>query len=164
MGWVGYDKKPKIPYFVIQLFAKHFGQNIVESSIESPFFHVPPLGVMKAEQNVAELTSVASLDETGKSLFVNIVSRSWDTEYNVKINTGSFEALDYAVAWIISTPSVTDHNGKDIAPDIPEHVYKEPKLSSAKTRFFEIEKHIVNSKDPITIPPHSIITIEFKEK
>src|SRR6202030_4305473 len=34
MGWVGYDKKPKIPYYVVQLFARHFGSRLVEATVE----------------------------------------------------------------------------------------------------------------------------------
>ncbi len=42
MGWVGYDRKPKVPYYVIQLFARHFGTHQVEATVESPTFSVGP--------------------------------------------------------------------------------------------------------------------------
>src|ERR1035437_6936553 len=40
MGWVGYDARPKIPYYVIQMFSQHFGTRLVASSIESPEYSV----------------------------------------------------------------------------------------------------------------------------
>src|SRR6202044_2265426 len=79
MGWIGYDRKPKVPYYVIELFAAHFGDQLVEASIESPTYDVEGLGPAPAETNVAELTVAASISRPSEKLFVNIVNRSWNT-------------------------------------------------------------------------------------
>lgn len=161
MGWVGHNKVPKVPYFVIQLFSKHFGSQLVESFIDSYYYNTSDLGIMMAEENVAELTSVASLNEIGDRLFVNIVSRSWDKAHRVRFDTGSFKAKKQAKAWVIAAPGVTDHNGSDIPAEL-SFKFKEPELSDNAKAFIGIKTYQIDASVPMIIPPHSIVTVEFE--
>ncbi len=161
MGWVGYDQKPKIPYHVIELFARHFGSRLVKASIESPTFDVKQLGVMSAESNVPELTVVASLDDSGRKLFVNIINRSWQTVHQVKLETAGFVAADTATSWSLSSPGLTDHNGRDLPPGISEKLFREPAQHAAAKPRIGLERKTLDLKTPVTLPPYSIVTLEL---
>jgi alpha-N-arabinofuranosidase len=164
MGWIGYDKKPKVPYYVIQLFSQHFGSRLVSATIDSPVYTSKSEGVIAAESNVPELTSVAALDDSGKKLFVNLVNRSWDTLHQVKLDLGNFTPAVSATIWSISSPGVTDHNGPDMGPEIAKDVYEEPDVSSAATLPISIQSTQVKSTGAILVPPHSVVTVEFTQQ
>lgn len=164
MGWVGYDQKPKIPYYVIQLFAKHFGSRLVEASVESPTFNVGPVGVATAESDVPEITVIAALDESGRKLFINLINRSWQTIHQVQLETGSFKAADTATAWELSTPGLTDHNGRDLPDEIPTSMYTEPPVNGSAKAMIKLEQKTVSLKSPIILQPYSIVTLELDAK
>lgn len=161
MGWVGYDKKPKVPYYVIQLFARHFGSRLVEATVESPTFSVGPVGVATAESDVPEVTVVAALDDSGHKLFVNLINRSWRTIHQVRLDTGSFKPADTATAWELSTPGLTDHNGRDLPEEIPTSMYDEPVVHPSAKSTIRLEQKIISLKTPIVLQPYSIVTLEL---
>lgn len=161
MGWVGYDQKPKVPYYVVQLFTQHFGTRLVSATIDSPKFSVKSIGVAAAQTNVPELTVAASLDDSGKKLFVNLVNRSWNTIHQVKLNLGSFKAAETAATWTLSSPGLTDHNGRDLPEEIPSGLYKEPIVSADLKKPISIVSGEASLAQPLTIPPYSIVTVEL---
>ena len=161
MGWIGYDRKPKVPYHVVQLYARHFGRRLVPATIESPVFNAPALGVMPAETGVPELTVVASLNDDGSRLFINIVNRSWETVHRVKLDTGSFTPAPAMTAWRISAPGLTDHNGRDLPPEIEASFYQEPALHRDARPSIGIEQLTLDPALPVIVPPYSILTLEL---
>ncbi len=161
MGWIGYDQKPKVPYHVAQLYARHFGNRLVQASIESPVFNAPALGVMPSEANVPELTVIASINSDGRKLFINIVNRSWETIHRVKLDTGRFIASSTMTAWSISAPGLTDHNGRDLPPEVATTSYQEPVLHRDAKPYIGIEQLTLNPQQPVMVPPYSIVTLEL---
>jgi len=164
MGWVGYDRKPKVPYYVIQLFTQHFGTRLVPATLASPNFSVGALGAMAAQSGVPEVTAVASLDATGRKLFVNLVNRSWATTHRVRFDTGSFPAATTARTWTLSSPGVTDHNGPDIPPDVPKSLYTEPTVSPYAKLPITLQQKSVDLRQPIYVSPYSIVTVEIDSR
>ena len=162
MGWIGYDQKPKIPYYVIELFSKHFGSQLVHASVNSPEFDSKAVGIAAAEHGVPELTVAAALDDTGKKLFINIVNRSWNTIHRIKLDTGGFTPAPTAKTWTISSPGVTDHNGPDLPGEINPSLYVEPKLSAGFKGPIAITTGICSSADTFPIAPFSVLTIELE--
>jgi alpha-L-arabinofuranosidase len=162
MGWVSYDRKPKVPYYVIQLFARHFGTRQVYATVEnSPTFSIGQVGVTPAESDVPEITAIAALDNSGHKLFVNLINRSWQTIHQVNLDTGSFKAADNATAWEISSPGLTDHNGPDLPDEIPSHMYEEPPVHPNAKPAITIKQKTVSLKSPIILQPYSIVTLEL---
>jgi alpha-L-arabinofuranosidase len=161
MGWVSYDRKPKVPYYVIQLFARHFGTRQVAATVESPTFSVDQVGITPAEADVPEVTVVAALDASGRKLFVNLINRSWQTIHPVQLDTGSFKAADTATAWELSSPGLTDHNGPDLPDEIPTGMYEEPPVNPGAKAVIQIEQKTVSLKSPIILQPYSIVTVEL---
>lgn len=162
MGWVSYDRKPKVPYYVIQLFARHFGTRQVGATVESsPTFSVGQVGVAPAESNVPEITAIAALDDSGHKLFINLINRSWQTIHQVMLDTGSFKAADTATAWELSSPGLTDHNGRDLPEAIPTGMYEEPPVHPDAKTVIKIEQKTISLKSPVILQPYSIVTLEL---
>ncbi|HEU5078474.1 MAG TPA: alpha-L-arabinofuranosidase C-terminal domain-containing protein [Opitutaceae bacterium] len=164
MGWVGYDKKPKVPYYVIQLFSQHFGTRLVSAEVDSPKYNVKSVGILAAQNAVPEITVSASLNDGGNKLYVNFVNRSWNTVHQVALKTGSFKAADNATTWTISAPGLTDHNGRDLPDEIPTNLYQEPQISPDLKKPISIAQATVAVSRPLTLPPYSIVTVEMNAK
>ncbi len=161
MGWVGYNQKPKVPYYMFQLYSRHFGSRLVETTVESPTYDVDQVGVAHAESDVPEVTAIAALDASGQKLFVNLINRSWDTIHQVQLDTGSFAAADTATGWSLSSPGLTDNNGRDLPEGIPTNLYREPAINPAAKNTIKLEQKTIHLKMPVTLPPYSILTIEL---
>ena len=160
MGWVSADGVPKAPYYVIDLFTRHFGARLVAVEMESPTFDTRALQIIPAQKNVPEVTAVAALDDPGRTLFVNLVNRSWDTAYPVRVQLAAGTLPDHAVTWSISAPSVTDNNGLDMSSGFP-FPWKEPAVTAGFKGPIQIQRGKCDPRHPLVIPPHSIITLEI---
>jgi alpha-N-arabinofuranosidase len=164
MGWVGYDQKPKVPYFVVELFARHFGSRLVEASVQSPTYSVAQVGVAHAESDVPDVTAVASIDENGRKLFINLINRSWSTIHQVHLDLGKFDAAPTGVAWQLSSPGLTDNNGRDLPPEIPDRMFVEPTQNPSAKGTIGIERKPFEVGSPVSLEPYSIVTLEIDAK
>ena len=160
MGWVGYDGRPKVPYYVMQLFGRHFGTQLVQAGIGGPTYRSKAMGLAASESQVPELTVVASINDSGR-LFVNIVSRSWQTVHPVRLQFTGFEPTgSEGKAWIITADSPRAHNGRDLPPGWPIR-YSEPGAARPAADPVRIVEKSWNIKKPFAVPPHSIVTLEI---
>lgn len=163
MWWVTWEnKKPKIPYYIIQLYSKYFGDKIVKSDISSPIYNSEKVWFISANDNIKEITAISSINETKNKLFINFVSRSLDKTYQIKLNIKWFDITNSnAVIHSINSPTIFSNNW----PDLPSWwpiPYTEPEEynwidTKIKTDNYDISKWL-------SIPPHSIITVEFTKK
>ncbi len=160
MGWVSAEHQPKVPYFVIELFAKHFGSRLIATSINSPLYSSRKMGMANAEKNIPQLTAVASLNQNKDKLFVNIVNRAWDKTHKVAFQTKGFAVNANALVWEISGPDVKAHNGND-SPSWWPVVSTDPPPKPAGQATVGIMKKQHNLAVPLTILPHSIVTVEI---
>ena len=160
MSWVSSERQPKVPYYVIELFAKHFGSRLIETSINSPLYSSKKMGMANAEKNIPQLTAVASLNQSKDKLFINIVNRSWDKTHNVALKIQGFTANTNAVVWEISGPDTKTHNGKD-SPDWWPVAPTDPPPKPAGQAPVSIIKKQHNLAEPLVILPHSIVTVEI---
>jgi hypothetical protein len=76
------------------------------------------------------------------------------------INIGSFNAAT-AVEWSISSAGVTDNKGPDMTSWVPASDYVEPAHSSSFHGPITIVETAINPRSGFTLPPHSIVTVEF---
>lgn len=144
MAWVDNRKSPRIPYYVVKMYANHFGSRLVKSTIASPFFDTEKIGFARAEKKVPVLSVISALNETGDRLFVNIVSCSWDKTLTVDLKVRGFNGpwKTPAAVRILSAPSPLVCNG----PGKPVGI---------KTKSLDTGGVIV-------IPPASVVMIELK--
>lgn len=163
MGWISYTKVPKILYYVVNLYSNHFGKNVVESHIETPYFKTEKIGFVKPVARVPILSVISSLNNSGDRLFINIVSCSMNEEYMVLLdilNAPVSMDLKNGVMRIIRASSPLAHNGKDIPDWWPIKVV-EPSVNEGHT---EIKTVSLDCSIPIKIPPLSILVIEVGKK
>jgi alpha-L-arabinofuranosidase len=157
-GWNSYLNQPKVPYYVIQLLAQHFGTYMLATSVTSPTYSTNEVGYAPPESNVAEVTAVSSIDPVNHKLYVNFVSREWTNFHSVQLNLSGFKhTTTSGTFWYVYSPSVTDNNGPDMAPGLGL-TYIDP---STVVNHIQIQSQTVNITQPITLPPHFVGTLEI---
>lgn len=165
MGWVAAGGVPKIPYYSMAMLTRHFGTVLVEAAIQgSPAFSCQRIGLTAAQKDVPELTAIAALSRGRDRLFINIVNRSWDSARTVRLKISGFQpAGDEALLWRLAADSPLAHNGPDL-PDWWPVKALEPDGKAAPARHTAIDSTPVRLGGGITIPPHSVITVEIYGK
>jgi alpha-L-arabinofuranosidase len=161
MGWISYKMVPKIPYYVVKLFSRHFGHYIVESSIDSPHFKTKKTGFVKPVSRVPVLNVISAVSQSEETVYINIVSCSWDEPLNVMLSVKNARGeinLKEGLMRIIAAESPLSHNGKDIPKWWP-YKAEEPSKYKAHT---SIETLKIDCSRQITIPPASVVMIELR--
>jgi len=159
MGWVSYDHKPKVPFYALEMFTKHFGSLLVESHITCESYKSKRVGFVRSIDKVPELSVVSSINPSKDKLYVNIISRCWKKRYQVNLHINGFDVREKDVTiWQLSGKSALSNNGRDLPPDWPIR-YEEPlPIDRSAIRISKLSYKIGN---PLEIPPHSIVTVEF---
>jgi alpha-L-arabinofuranosidase len=118
---------------------------------------------MPAETKVAEVTAIASLDDKGDKLFVNLLNRSLNHAYDVSLDLRGFRAKKgLAKAWTLSASSMTDNNGPDLSPELARAVHaEEPTGSEEPSHTVKLESSQLDPTRPIRLAPFSLVTVEI---
>lgn len=163
MGWVSYKAVPKVPYYVVQLFSKHFGSQLLTCHVEgSPTFNSKALGIARSESNVPEITAVASTHSSGKKVYLNLINRSWDNYHKVQIKIPGFSYNPQNVkAWSLSSPGVTDHNGPDLPSYFPIKAREPYQSPESQGKHIKLEQKTLDISEGVTLHPFSVITLEL---
>jgi alpha-N-arabinofuranosidase len=164
MGWVDLNGYPKVPYWVFALYAKHTGDVRVKSDMSAPLFYsTPAIGVMKAQSNVPELTSITTRDTKSGKLYVNFVNRSMSHVYKVRLGIKNFEAASGGELLMVSGNEPTAHNGHDIPAEWPFRKEYDP-YSTAAPRSIRIRSEAWRKGELVRIPPFSVMTLVIDGK
>jgi alpha-N-arabinofuranosidase len=158
MGWVNYAGRPKVPYWAFKLYARHSGDQRVQASVDGPTYDVPALGVMDAQNNVQEVTTVATRDSTSGVLYVNFVNRSMTHVFNIKLDLKNFRAAPNGELLSLSAPEPTASEGRDVPDDAGYNAGNEP-YSTVSSDSLRIQSQPWAISAPITLPPFSIATL-----
>jgi alpha-N-arabinofuranosidase len=158
IGWNSYLNQPKVPYYVIQLLAQHFGTYMVANKVTSPTYSTIEVGYAPPESNVAEVTAVSSVDPVNHKLYINFVNRDWTKTHYVQLNLSGFKHnTTTGTFWQIYSPSVTDNNGPDMEPGLGL-TYVDP---STTVSHVQIQSQNVQINQSITLPPHFVGVLEI---
>jgi alpha-N-arabinofuranosidase len=158
MGWNSYLNRPKVPYYVIQLFTEHFGTYMVPTSVSSPTYSTVETGFVPPESNVAVVTAVSSINPSNHKLYVNFVNRDWTATHYVQLTLAGFRhRTTSGTFWQINSASVTDNNGPDVAPWL-DLSYVDP---STVVSNVQIKSSTVGLNSSLALPPHSLGTLEI---
>jgi alpha-L-arabinofuranosidase len=161
MGWISLNGEPKVPFWVVTLFANNTGNERLQASINSPVYNSNAIGTIKAESNVPEVTVIASQSKQKNKLYVNLVNRSMQTGYPINLD---FKGLDLvrlntkAKLLTIQANEITAHNGVDLPPEWPYGKAEEP-YSTATPGSIKIREVDWDIKNPIKLPPFSVATL-----
>jgi alpha-L-arabinofuranosidase len=113
-GWLTANGEPKPSYYALQMFSRHFGEQLVSASINGPTFHSKAVGMVAAAADVPYLDIVASLSSDGSKLYVIAVNRSMDGAVKTRLQFRGFRPAQAGSAWVLTAPGLDANNGRDV--------------------------------------------------
>jgi alpha-N-arabinofuranosidase len=170
-GCVTHDGVPKPSYFALQMFTRHFGDDLVASSTESPTYDFPKaVGAVDPVSNVPFLTTVASLSADKRTLFVLAVNRNFSNPMRTTMKFKGFRPASKATVWTLTAPSLDANNGVDL-PNVRGIKWPKPAKAPENSMFDEgrpgtvkIEKSQVDGVSDsweTVIPPRAVVSFEL---
>lgn len=164
MGWVGYNQKPKVPYWAFSLFSQKMRGDVVSSTINSDSFDTPQVGGVPAMSGLKDLTVVSVLNKENNKLLISLVNRSLFHQYDINLQISNFFPSTDIQLFSISTPEITSHNGRDAKPEITGYKPKFEPYSSVAPDSIGISTQLSTLGENITIKPFSIMVVEVNKK
>lgn len=158
MGWINYEGKPKVPFWIFALYANYTGNQQVATTLQSPHYDSAAIGTIMAEKQVSEVTVVASKDAAKGKLYVNLLNRSMTTGYPIQLDFGQLSLPAKAKLLKIEAHEMTAHNGKDIPPEWPYGKASEP-YSTAAPDSIGIQESSWPTHSNIMLAPFSVVTV-----
>jgi alpha-N-arabinofuranosidase len=92
-GWIGIRDGvavPKAPYFATQLFTRHFGPDLVQSSTISPTYDSRSNGWVDAVEAVPYFETLASRSEDGSTVYLIAINKHFDRAVDGLISLSDF--------------------------------------------------------------------------
>lgn len=163
LGTVSYKGVPKVPFWVLKLYSQYSGDRLLRAHVDSPTYDTTEFSVMQAEYDVADITTIATLDSKTGKVFVNLINRSLTNLYKIKLDIDGFKAKSKGFYYSISGPEPTSHNGRDLPPEVVYASYMEPYSSVAEGSII-IEETNWTTSEPIALRPFSIMTLVLEPR
>lgn len=120
LGWIGPrggKNIPKAPLLAMEIFARHFGTELVESKAASPKFSCPPVGLMPAVESSPWFEVVAS-KATDDRLFLVAINKHFSAPAKATLTIEGFTPAKRAVVWTLSGKAMDAHTGTEL-PRVP---------------------------------------------
>lgn len=115
MGWINApDAEPKPVYYALQMYSRHFGTNLVDTTVSGPSYSSKPIGLVMPENKVPSLDCVASLDDSGSKLYLIVVNKNLTEPISASINLSGYVPRGSAKVWLLTAPSPDANNGSDM--------------------------------------------------
>lgn len=159
MGWIDLQGQAKVPYHVFKLYARNTGDQRLASRLQGSLsYNAPALGVMKAQQDVADVTAIASRDSQSGRLYINLVNRSLNRAYQLKLALKGAALPATGEIRRVAAAEPTAHNGRDIPPEWPYRAEYEP-YTSAAPGSIGIHSRGWQAGQLLDLPPFSVQTL-----
>lgn len=158
MGWINYEGDPKVPFWVLALYAKFTGDTHINATIVSPRYDSAAIGIIQAEKQVPIVTVLATRAVKDNQLFINVVNRSINTSYPIDFSFIGGKVTPQAKLYKVEAKEMTAHNGRDIPPELPYKLEYEP-YSSAPKNSIKIQELSLDMNKPVVIAPFSVMTL-----
>lgn len=162
------DWYPTARYYALQLFTRHFGTRLVQSTSESPTFDSSAVGLTEAVKNVPYLDVVSSLSADGRQLYIIAVNKHFDQPIEAAVSLGGFVPADQATTWTLNGTGLDANTGTGII-HVPGLVVPPQRQDSQNPRFFKGgDKEITFESSPLRVaggqftyrfPAHSATSI-----
>jgi len=174
MGWIG-NLDPRFPpnpqwaptarYYAFQMFRRHFGDTLVQSSCTGAAYDSPAVGWVDAVQGVPYLDVVASASLDGKQLYVLAINKSFDNSVQSTIAINGFRPAATGVSWTLSGTGIDVNTGT--APlQLPGVVWAKQTEDSINPGFYNGQVTLTSSavasveeQFSYRFPPHSVTSI-----
>ena len=113
MGWIGKSGNsylPTGPYYALQMYTRHFGSDLLDSSVQAPAYDSRAVGWADAVKGVPILDAVASRSADGRKVFLLAVNRDFDQPLSAQIVIQGFRPSAGTV-WTLTGPSIDSNTG-----------------------------------------------------
>ena len=113
-GWIGLRNRQwaaKAPFTAFGLFTKHFLNNVVRTSVNSPTFATRSIGWSDAQLDVPFVEATASIGDGGNAMTVVIINKHFDRAANTTVFLGSFVAETGGKVYTMSGESIDANPG-----------------------------------------------------
>jgi len=118
MGWIDGKGVPKPSYYALQMYTRHFGDQLVDVRFDSGKFSSRAAGFTDSVSQEPYLDVVGSTSADGRRLYLIAVNRHFTNSLQTKITLRGFRPRGSARAWVLTAPSLDANNGDDL-PRIP---------------------------------------------
>jgi alpha-N-arabinofuranosidase len=105
-------------YYALQMFANNFGSNVVPTTVTSPTYASPQIGLVAAVPQVPLLDVVSSLSSDGTSLYIIAVNKSTTSPIHASFTIKGFVPQPTVVERLLTAPALDANNGPSL-PVIP---------------------------------------------
>ncbi|MDQ6699143.1 MAG: hypothetical protein M3Z36_03040, partial [Acidobacteriota bacterium] len=120
-GWIGPRQGLyviKAPYYVFQLYARHFLPNLVQTVVtSSPTYDSRTVLGVPAIKAVPYLDAVASIGGDGSSMSIIVTNKHFDRAIQATLNLQGFSASGKGTAWTMNGMALDANTGTDLPPD-----------------------------------------------
>jgi alpha-N-arabinofuranosidase len=172
-GCVSHEGVPKPSYFALEMFSRHFGEDLVVASTESPTYNFPKaVGAVDPIDNVPYLTTVAGLSADKRRLCVLAVNRSFNNPMRTKIKLKGFRPAMKATVWTLTAPSLDANNGVDL-PNVRGITWPKPAKAPENSMFDQGHPGAVTTQRSevggvsesweVVIPPLAVVSFELSK-
>jgi alpha-N-arabinofuranosidase len=121
-GWIGPrngQNIPKAPLYALEMFSKHFGTQLIPSTVQSPTYESRSIGWVDGQPAVPYLESVSSLNDNGSQLTVLMINKHFDRAIQTTVQLGSFCPTADAIVWTLAGTALDANTGTQIvAPGV----------------------------------------------
>lgn len=139
------DSRPKPAALAISMFTKHFGQKLLNSSVENvPTFYVTEKINVPGISDIPYMTAYASRSNNDNKLYLMVINKHSAADMRTTINISNVDVSSNANIYTLNGPSIHSDNKYSDNVDI-----KEKSISNANENFV------------YNFPAHSVTAIEF---
>jgi alpha-N-arabinofuranosidase len=160
---------PTAPYYALQMYTRHFGETLVESSSTSPTYDSIAVGMADRVSDVPYLDVVSSLSGDGKTLYLLAINKHFDEPIRAKIALDGFKPDGGGSVWTLNGTGIDANTGTRL-PRGPE--YGRPIEAQPNPRFSKGGPgEVTLSSQPLqgasaafefTFPAHSVTSLEIR--
>ncbi len=121
MGWIGRKDNQFVataPYHVFSLYANGLGENLVQSSVDSPVLKTKSIGIVDGQEEVAALDVVATHDPGQNQLALIVVNRHQVSSMNTLISLKDVTQYGSVDIQTVTGTAADSHTGTEL-PHIP---------------------------------------------
>jgi alpha-N-arabinofuranosidase len=96
------------------MFTRHFGETVVRSKAAGPSFDTDGAGLTDSVKGVPYLDVVASLDASGKGLYLIAINKHFDASIDTRISIKGFRPASRGSAWTLSGSGIDANLGSKV--------------------------------------------------
>ena len=173
MGAIGFrdgQPLPKATYMALQMYTTHFGQQVVDSSTDSPSYTSEQVGRVTAIPNVPYLESIASLSSDRRTLYVMVINKNLDAPIKADIDLAGFPAKSKATVWQLNGTAIDANTGTQLAQNPNVHWGKQASVarfdqgSPSEVHVTQSALQVGDGKFSYEFPAHSVTSLEIDRR